>query len=367
MKILEIMYSLSAGGAERFVVDISNELSKNSSHEVMLATIVDDSIANNKHYYNELLPSVHYKCLMCKRGLSVESIVKTNKLIQEICPDIVHMHCNTSLLYIPSLINRKVHYVYTFHNVVDKCYKLKIQKYINLVYLKYNLFQPVTISKLCQKSYVDFYHLNNAICINNGRSRPKLELLNKVANSINSFKRYSDDKIFVHIARCAPQKNQQLLFDTFLRLANEGQHFQLLIIGDGYENSEFYRLRNNPVFHFLGVKQNVGDYLSVSDFFVLSSLYEGLPLSLLEAMSLGCIPISTPVGGVPDVITDGVNGFLSRSISETDFYDVIKKAMILSDTISKEQVIKSYEANFSMKVCAAQYESLFESMLECKR
>ncbi len=362
MRILEIVYSLSSGGAERFVVDLSNELSKDTSNEVTLATIVDDSLPNNRLYFNELLPSVKYKCLMCKHGLSVESLLKTNKLIRQLAPDIVHMHCNTSLLYIPCLTYRKAKYVYTFHNVVNKCYKFKFQKYINYFYLRNNLFQPITISDLCQQSYYDFYHLSNAICINNGRSKPVTYQIDEIKRQIESFKRNVDDLIFVHVARCSPQKNQDLLFEVFKRLSDEGHHVQLLIIGDGYKDSPFYKFAANPSFHFLGVKQNVGDYLSASDFFILSSSYEGLPLSLLEAMSMGCIPISTPVGGVPDVIKDGENGFLSKSLSPDDFYDTVCRAISERDTVMPDRVAKSYEEKFSMKKCASQYEALFRHM-----
>ena len=257
--------------------------------------------------------------------------------------------------------------MYTFHNVVNKCYKLKIQRYINYIYLQNNLFQPVTISKLCQQSYIDFYHLTNAICINNGRSRPITYKIDEVRKEIETLKANKDDLVFVHVARCAPQKNQKLLFEVFKRLSKEKQHVQLLVIGDGYKDSAFYCLKNNPVFHFLGVKQNVGDYLSVSDFFILSSSYEGLPLSLLEAMSMGCVPISTPVGGVPDVIKDGINGFLSDSLSVEDFYATVCKAIKNRNAITPNQVVKSYEENFSMKSCASQYETLFKSMLKTNK
>ena len=81
MKILEIMYTLSAGGAERFVVDISNELSKDKDNEVVLVTIVDDKQGNNKHYYTELLPTVKYRCLGCKSGLSLSSFYRVFRII----------------------------------------------------------------------------------------------------------------------------------------------------------------------------------------------------------------------------------------------------------------------------------------------
>jgi glycosyltransferase involved in cell wall biosynthesis len=60
----------------------------------------------------------------------------------------------------------------------------------------------------------------------------------------------------------------------------------------------------------LGLRRDVPDLLHASDIFVLPSLYEGLPLSILEAMSQGLPVVATPVGGIPEVVTQGREGIL---------------------------------------------------------
>lgn len=365
MKILEIMYSLSAGGAERFVVDISNELSKDKDSEVILVTIVDDKKGNNKHYYYELLPAVKYRCLGCKSGLSLSSFCRVARIIKELKPDIVHVHCNTMLLYFPALIYRKPCYIQTLHNVADKCLKFSWQRGLNKLFAKKGLYKPVTISESCQESYIKLYGTNDSVCIVNGRS--PMDVTNEfqiVRRYVKSCKMNEDDKIFIHIARCATQKNQTLLFEAFERLAKEDFHFQLFILGEGYSDTFMPRYEKISRIHFVGVKQNVGDYLACADYFVLSSSYEGLPLTLLEAMSMGVIPISTPVGGVPDVIIDGETGFLSKSTDLDDFCDALYSAIKRGHFIEKEKIISYYNTNFSMKTCARQYNELFNRMLK---
>lgn len=365
MKILEIMYSLSSGGAERFVVDISNELCKNKDNEVILVTIVDDKKGNNKHYYYELSPAVKYRCLGCKSGLSLSSFYRVIRIIKEVKPDIVHVHCNTMLIYIPALIYKRPCYIQTLHNVADKCLKFPMQKGINNWFAKKELYTPVTISESCQESYIKLYGTEDSVCIVNGRS--PMYVTNEfqiVRHYVTSCKMYEDDKVFIHIARCAPQKNQTLLLEAFEQIAKEGIHFQLFIIGDGYRDLVQPKYEKVSQIHFIGVKQNVGDYLACSDYFVLSSLYEGLPLTLLEAMSMGVIPISTPVGGVPDVIIDGEIGFLSKSIGIDDFCNVLRRAIVRGPFIEKDKIISYYNANFSMTACARQYNDLFKRMLK---
>ena len=70
--------------------------------------------------------------------------------------------------------------------------------------------------------------------------------------------------------------------------------------------------------HFFGKVSNVSDYLLNADAFVLTSLFEGLPISLLEALSAGAVPVCTPVGGIINIVTKDI-GFLSEDVS-TDAY-----------------------------------------------
>lgn len=65
------------------------------------------------------------------------------------------------------------------------------------------------------------------------------------------------------------------------------------------------------VVHLAGVQADVRPYLAAMDVYMMSSAFEGLPVALLEAMALGCAPVCTSVGGIPEVIEPGVNGFLA--------------------------------------------------------
>ena len=138
--------------------------------------------------------------------------------------------------------------------------------------------------------------------------------------------------------------------------------FVLLILGSGYEVYD-KELINNPHFHFMGSCNNVGDYMAYSDFFVLSSDKEGLPLTLLEAMSMGVIPICTPAGGIVDVITNGENGYLSEDNTDISFYNAIKRALNERGLINSQSVINEYKAKYSMESCANSYMNEYKQLL----
>lgn len=361
MRILQVTFNLSQGGAERFVVDTSNELVKNSENEVYLLTIN----ANKKtslHYIDSLSKKVTFKNIGSLKGLCFKSIWGVYKAIKDIKPDIVHIHCSPVLIYLPSLFYKKAKYVYTIHSLANKAISFQwLRGFQKWLFKKH--IQPVTISKICQESYKNFYGQDNAICITNGRaSLIATDEAKNVKKEIEGYKRSKNIPVFIHVARYGKEKNQELLFNAFNKLHNDGKDFLLVVIGAGFDNSPYMHLNETSHIKILGAKQNVGDYLACADYFVLSSIYEGLPLSLLEAMSMGCIPISTPAGGVVDVIRDGENGLLSPSFEDNDFYKTIKKVFDRKFSIERKDIIKEYTEKYTMEVCADSYYGIYREL-----
>ncbi|MBQ8805585.1 MAG: glycosyltransferase [Bacteroidaceae bacterium] len=361
MKILQIIFNLSQGGAERFVVDVCNELIKSPKNDIYLLTI---NANNNKslHYYETLSTKVKYKNIGSLKGLCLKSIMGVYKVIKDIKPDIVHIHCSPVLIYLPSLFYKKAKYVHTIHNLASKAISFQwLRGFQKWLFKKH--IQPITISKICQESYKSFYGQDNAICITNGRAALiTTDEAKNVKKEIEGYKKSKDTPVFIHVARYAEQKNQELLFNAFNKLHNDGKDFLLIIIGAGFDNSPYIHLNETSHIKILGTKQNVGDYLACADYFVLSSIYEGLPLSLLEAMSMGCIPISTPAGGVVDVIRDGENGLLSPSFDKDNYYKTIKRVFEKDFSIEKNDIIKEYKENYTIEVCADSYYGIYREL-----
>lgn len=361
MRILEVHYSTAWAGAERFVVDLCNELSVN--HEVYFCTIVDDTLPGESFYKSELSTSVRYLNLKCKSGMDPRGIWRLCKLIREIKPDVVHAHTDALNLWIPSLLYRKTGYFHTIHSLA---HKRQYRPWLTPIYRYFyrHRIHAVAISDICEQSYRKLYHLNNAAQIENGRSQmspsPKLK---SVAKEIRNYRETGQTKVFVHVARCSEPKNEPLLFNTFRRLYEENKDCILLVIGANYDSPEYKHLLENatPNIHWLGLKNNVCDYLMNSDFFILSSKWEGLPISLLEALSTGLIPICTPAGGIPDVLKDRSLGYLSPSMNEEDYYQTIIDALETSENINREKLIKYFQENYSMRHCATQYLQVFQT------
>lgn len=125
--------------------------------------------------------------------------------------------------------------------------------------------------------------------------------------------------VVITVARLAPEKNQVLLIRAFAPLASAAR--QLVIVGDGSERAalEAERSRLGPsarYVHLLGVRNDAPRLLGAADLFVLSSSTEGLPLVIPEAMAAHLPVVSTAVGGIPGVLTEGETGLLTPSGDE---------------------------------------------------
>jgi len=366
MKMIQMTYSLLAGGAERVVVGLSNRLAACEENEVVLVSVLDDAVPGNVFYLKDLSPRVRYMNLHCKRGLEPKAIWRVFQTIRKERPDVVHSHVSVVLLLLPTLFMRRVCYFHTIHHFAKQLKnEVGAVKGAMMEYLfKSNKVTPVTISEACSRSYRETYHVSNDTCVMNGcEPLTVTEEAPSVKREIEMLKHHPDDLVFIHVARHHPIKNHGRLFRNFLRLEKEGGRFILIVLGDHYESCQT-ELKDSKNIFLLGAKKNVGDYMAGADFFVLSSDSEGLPMTLLEALSMGVVPVSTPAGGVVDVIEDGVNGYLAESFDDEEFYRKIKQAISERGKIPSESIKQLYEKHFSMEACAENYYEAYKKALK---
>ena len=113
-------------------------------------------------------------------------------------------------------------------------------------------------------------------------------------------------------ARFAPQKDHGLLLEALTSIEGD---WRLLLVGDGPTRRQIDKEANDlglaRRIEFLGERDDIQSLLTAADLFVLPSKWEGLPLSILEAMRAGLPVIATNIGGVGEAVTDGVTGYLT--------------------------------------------------------
>ena len=123
-----------------------------------------------------------------------------------------------------------------------------------------------------------------------------------------------EDFVAGTVARLSPVKDQKTLIGAFALMRQRVGGAHLVLVGDGPSRGELEAMVDstglNGSVHFVGAQDDVAGYLQLFDTFVLSSLSEGIPLVILEAMAAGVPVVSTAVGGVREIVTDGKTGVL---------------------------------------------------------
>ena len=119
--------------------------------------------------------------------------------------------------------------------------------------------------------------------------------------------------------------------------------------------------------HFLGVRRDIPDLMNGADAFVLASAWEGLPMVLLEAAASGLPLVATDVGGVREIVRDGINGFLCPPGQSDALADVMKRVMALPPEkraamgeASRELVRRT----FDIDQVVTRWEQLYQRLLE---
>lgn len=149
-----------------------------------------------------------------------------------------------------------------------------------------------------------------------------------------------DDIVFSYVAELNKNKNQILLINTIKELKKEIPNIKLLLVGKGnlYEEYKKIIIENNlkEDIKLLGRREDINEILSITDIYLASSLREGLPVNIMEAMYKGVPVIAKDNRGHRDLIEDNINGFLVNDINK--ILDKIKE--LINNNSIKKRIIK---------------------------
>lgn len=180
-----------------------------------------------------------------------------------------------------------------------------------------------------------------------------------------------DELKFVIVGSINERKGQQRALEAIVKFIIKWGHlpdFKLTIVGDGSDYNEidsFIRSNNlQSIVSLVGSTNKVMDILLENDVFMLPSSDEGLPMAIIEAMSVSMPIVSTRVGGIPELVVDGVNGFLLDCSSESlvDFYESLGK--LNHDTWQKMAFYsrRMFDEKFSSLIMIKNYSELFKRL-----
>jgi glycosyltransferase involved in cell wall biosynthesis len=366
MKILQLSLSLGNGGAEKFVVELCNELSK--ENEVILCTYRSNEVWMIPP--TKIVTNVRNITLNISSKRSPSNWIKAFWLIRKEQPDVVHVHTSLVAFYMMMfpILFPDIKFVHTIHSSYTPAYS-KLFTFFSFFSFAGRKWINVCISK----SILSVFQNNHSNLIfkqiDNGIS--ELQITNNLGNIREwIFNLINNDpiKIFIAIGNYSDVKRFDLLVEVMNYFYNKNENIHLLLIGEDKSTkklnlSKINKIKNENV-HILGSKENIYDYLMISDALILSSSEEGMPLVILEAMSLGKPIISTPAGGVVDLVKNGYNGFISKDLSKEALIESVQEFLRspkeILDQISSNN-LQSFKNKYSIIRCAFEYLSIYKN------
>jgi N-acetyl-alpha-D-glucosaminyl L-malate synthase BshA len=177
-----------------------------------------------------------------------------------------------------------------------------------------------------------------------------------------------DERLLVHLSNFRPVKRLADVIEVFDRVHKKIPS-KLLLIGDGPDRSQAEWLAMRKGIHddviFLGKQDRVNEKLAMADVMLLPSQLESFGLAALEAMACEVVPIATNVGGIPEVIEHGKNGFLA------DVGDVETMAQCAIEILADESKLRamgkasrtSAQARFCASKIIPQYEEFYRRVV----
>jgi glycosyltransferase involved in cell wall biosynthesis len=358
MKIAFIIPSFEGGGAERVMINIANGFASKGI-EVYLAVL-------NHHGVYQKEVSDNIQIIDINSNRAIFSFNAINAFINKKTPQIVYStigHINILLLII-RLLNRRNDYKVIIRESNTSSQLAKNNSYfkILLVDILRRIFYPtadliIAPSKGVAIDLKDNYKINikKIEVVNNPIDYNwLLSLSEKPLN--DSYLKQSASKFIIGVGALTKQKDFETLIKAFA-IVKKTHNCKLIILGEGPERQTLENLINElnleEHVHMPGFVKNPFNYLKASDVFVLSSLYEGLPNVLIQAMLLELPCISTNCkSGPKEILKDGEYGQL---VEVGDHLEISKAILNVLEGMWKSKSIKGLEKKYSLIQIVNQY------------
>lgn len=354
IKVLYVISTLGGGGAENQLFYFCSNLSKKESVSFDVCAIRDGGVLE-KRFIN-----IGVKPLILNARSFLKAVIKLRKTIKRGGYDIVHAHMFFSdIVCRLATLGLKVKIVCTHHGLgmwkknwlvlFDKMTKNRVDHFIVVSERSYEIrktrekYPPAKMSVI-YNGVPDYFFMDSK------KQLPK------------------DVIVFGCVARFTKNKQMNYLVEVLNKL-KKTYNLRLELVGEGEEFSSVqklvsdYNLENNVVFH--GWSDKIRDIISSWDYFMLCSINEDLPVSLLEAMAVGLVPIATNVGGIPKLLNYGELGVLCDSNDFQSYCDGLT-SLIESHkySIISEKCIEYVRKNFSIENNVEKCLALYSSILQ---
>ena len=350
-KILYIVEAMG-GGIFSYIVDLSNELI--NYYDIYIAYAVRKQTPQNyMDYFDKRINLIKVEnfCRSINPIKDIKAMLELKQIEKKIKPDIIHLHSSKAGAIGRIAFNGKIPMFYTPHGysfLMENCNAIKRILFKSIEYICAKR-KCVTISCSAGEHLETLKLTKKAVYVNNGIN------INELQKNIDKTEKINHPFTVFTLGRICYQKDPTL----FNEIAKQLSDIRFIWIGDGELRNEL-NSSNIEVTGWVDRMKAI-KYAVNADVFILPSRWEGLPISLLEAMYMKKICVVSNVIGNRDVIINNYNGFIC--LNADDFIKKIKTVRINDfDRVvenAHDEILKKYNT----QIMASEYKDIYENCL----
>ena len=367
MRILYVLTSLGFGGAEKQAIALAERMAARGHAVALIA------LKHTEEEWPVKLPVLRLNLKKTPLGI-VRGLQFARKFLTLFRPDILHSHTFpanifTRLLHLPfTMRGRAPIVVNTIHNVYEGPWHRM---------LIYQLTRPkahfVTAVSAAAAERFERAHAiskNKMQVLTNGIETEAFIPERSRRRRVRSQMKTGDAFVWLAVGRLAPAKDYPNLLRAWAQVHSMHSKAQLWIAGEGNilalvqeDKDTATSEAHDPSVHWLGLRRDIADLMDAADGYVLSSAWEGMPLSLGEAMAMEKVAVATDVGGVRELIGDA--GFVVPPNDSKALADEMLNVMAMAEPARRvmgRDARLRIKLNFSIDAKAEEWERLYSKL-----
>lgn len=347
--ILFLTRTMALGGTENVILQLC-EILKPLVNNIVVCSSGGINVSkleemNIKHYTNFDIEN--------KNPINIIKNIKSIKrILKEENITIVHSHHRMAALYANLCCNNRIIKIANAHNTF---YNRRF-----LTKLAYRNTQIIAVGEQVKKNLTEYFKIEKK-CVNVIHNA--IKSFNKKIVVDETIKKLKEDGniVVANVGRLSEQKGMEYYIKACTLLKEKCKKVKYLIVGSGEDEDKLKKLvyenKMEDYIYFLGFRADIQNILSQVDFVVLSSLWEGLPLTPIEAFSVGKTIVATNVDGTPEIVINDKNGLL---VEPKDFDGLAESMMLLikNDKIRRRLekcALDTYIKEFSFDILSKEY------------
>ena len=376
IKILFLITDLGKGGAERYLIDLCNELNLHDNIEFIVGSLFDNN-QNQDFTQNIRIENLDYQTFSL-RGKN--SNAKYKQLLDEFKPDIIHSHRYLGEFITSYYVDPKIKYVTHGHDNMVQLQTFKLSTLFNKIKLLNYIERAILIRKKYNKTSTHFISNSKDTAAYYKRVLPSRTAKNvrliQIGFNFNAFhnpkiRTISPEKTIqlINVGSFQAKKNQIFLLKVAHQLKEKGVNFHLKLIGDGEDRKgiieKINEMQLTDCVEAPGISHNVQELYNSSDIYVHSAYYEPFGLVFLEAMASGLPAITLDGKGNRDIIEQDKNGFLFKEQDAGKFADKIIEYASDDENYKRvsayaQEYSKQFDVSLKMKEMIDFYHSILD-------